>query len=724
MIFSNSKFIKPSAPFVRDFAEKNSCSLFFKEFELDCVPSEVILNVCALGIGYTYINGIRVSDDLFAPPGANYEKTLWYMSYDVTRNLKNGKNTIAVICGNGFLSEDMKNGWSSTEATWRDHPKLICELVSGGEVLLSTDESWKCTLNTQYLMNRFRQGVTVDLRIPLPDSPLFSAEGFGAAVIDSCAPKGIFRPFEAEPIREVETLLPIEVIELDEKTKLYDFGVNMSGFAKLRLKGKAGNVVTVKYCEEIYPDGSRKMNNLDHPHFYKEGEFGVEHIILSGEEVEWHTLMSYYGYRFVHVISDDPDAVLAVTGAFVYENIAKIGGFECSDPFLNKLYACAIQATKSNFFYMPTDCPTREKYGWMNDAQSSAEQFLTNFKAEKMLTHWNQDIRDALDDEKGLPGIVPTHGWGYNWGNGPVSDGSLFEQAYRIYLHTGSIEPLVGNLPYFDRYFDFLDRRCGKGEYPDFGLHDWANPQNNLQKTPLLMITGIYMVKFNRIASLAARLGGKDTKKYDDAAEYWKRKVMADYIGENGESNQDYQTAVAMLIYHEIYDDLAPLARQLQRLVEENNFLHDCGMVGLRHLYMALNKCGLQDHAMRIVTADGYPCYRKWLDEGATTLWEKWDREESKNHQMYSDVVSWLTKTVTGISPDESKPTFEHIEVAPYYFDCIDYAKSHYVSPKGRVEVSWKREENGVTLKITAPCDGYVIYSGNALPKGENVFTV
>ena len=178
MVFLNSKFIKPASPYNREFAEKNSCSLFYKEFELDSIPCEAILNICALGIGYAYINGRKVSEDLFAPPCADYEKTLWYMRYDVTRNLKIGKNTIAVICGNGFFSEDMENGWKSTEAAWRDHPKLICELLFDGKLGLVTDESWKCTLDTQYRMNRFRQGVTVDLRIPMPDSPVFCDKGF------------------------------------------------------------------------------------------------------------------------------------------------------------------------------------------------------------------------------------------------------------------------------------------------------------------------------------------------------------------------------------------------------------------------------------------------------------------------------------------------------------------------------------------------------------------
>ena len=721
-MFSNSYFIKPSEPYRTEFAETNSCPIFYTEFEIEELPQKAVLNVCALGIGYAYVNGKKITDDLFAPPCADYEKTLWYMAYDVTRNLKNGKNTIAVICGNGFLSEDMNNAWKSHEAAWRDHPKLICELEADGKVILGTTNAWKCTMRSPYLMNRFRQGVTFDARIPMPDSKDFSACGFDQAIKDDRAPKGVFRLCECEPIRMIEDLKPIGVLKIDQTTDVYDFGYNSSGFVRIRAKGKAGQVITVKYAEEIYPDGSRKMNNMDHACFYKEGEFAVERFICSGNEDEWHTLMSYYGFRYVQIICEDKTAVLDVTGAFVYQQIEQRSSFECSDPFLNKIFECGIRASKSNFFYMPTDCPTREKYGWMNDAQSSAEQFLTNFHAEKMLIHWNRDIRDALDDEKGLPGIVPTHGWGYHWGNGPVSDGSMFEQAYRIYLHSGLTEPLIGNLPYFKRYFAYLDKRCGKGVYPDFGLYDWANPQGNVQKTPLLMINGIYMVKFNRIAALAARLAHESASEFEEAAEYWKRKVITDYVGENGECNQDYQTAVAMLLYHGIYDDIEPLKRQLARLVEQSNFLHDCGMVGLRHLYIALNICGLQEYAMKIVTADGYPCYRKWIDEGATTLWEKWDRDESKNHQMYSDVLSWMMKTVAGIAPDENKATFESIEISPYYFEGIDYSKAHYDSPKGRVCVDWKRENGIVTLNICAPCDGYVIYDGKPLGKGVHTF--
>ena len=724
MIFSKSSFIKPGAEYKREFAERNSCVIFYKELTVDARPKKAQLNICALGIGYAYINGKRVSKDLFAPPCADYNKTLWYMSYDVTEMLCHGKNTVAVICGNGFFSEDMKNGWDSTEAEWRDHPKLICEIVAEDSVILSSDSSWKCTLDTPYLMNRFRQGVTYDLRIPMPDSPFFSTQGFDQAVVDARAPRGVFRLCQAEPIREIKRFFPVSVIRRGETEAVYDFGVNMSGYAVIRVKGKEGDRVRISYSEEIYPDGTRKMNGMDLPPYYSEGEFAVETLILSGNEAVWSTIMSYYGYRYVTVQCDDPNAVLEVTGAFVYEDIEQTGSFECSDAFLNKLFECGIQATKSNFFYMPTDCPTREKYGWMNDAQSSAEQFLTNFRAEKMLIHWNTDICDALDKEKGLPGIVPTHGWGYHWGNGPVSDGSLFEQMYRVYLHTGNAEPLIGNLPYFDTYFAYLEKRCGKGNYPDFGLHDWANPQGNVQKTPLLLINGVYMVKFYRIAALAASLAGKDASRYESEALSWKNKIIADYIDENGRCKENYQTALAMLIYHEIYDELSPLAEQLKALVEESGFVHDCGMVGLRHLYHALNKCSLQDYAMKIVTARDYPCYRAWLEGGATALWEKWNVEQSKNHQMYSDVLSWLTKTACGISPSDSEETFKQVSVQPYFFDDLDHAAAKTLTPKGEVKVSWRRENGRISLSITAPENGFVRYKNAFLPKGESLFTL
>ena len=250
-MFSNSQFIKPQAPFCKAFAEKNASSVFCKYFHLGKQPKSATLYICALGIGYAYINGKRVSEDLFAPPPSDYEKRLWYMQYDVGALLQEGENVLSVLCGNGFLNEDMQNAWGSTDAPWRDHPKMIATLFIDGMPYLHTDGTWRCSTHTPYLMNRYRQGVVYDARIPAPDSPLFDGRTWDFAIVDGRAPKGVLTPYESEPIRALQTIPPIAVHKRNEKRLIIDFGVNMSGFVRLFTDGKAGTEITVRYGETL-----------------------------------------------------------------------------------------------------------------------------------------------------------------------------------------------------------------------------------------------------------------------------------------------------------------------------------------------------------------------------------------------------------------------------------------------------------------------------------------
>lgn len=721
-MFKHSYFIKPDGDFNKEFSDTNSSPIFFKTFCLDTMPKSAELYVCALGIGYTYINGKRISEDLFSPPPSDYESRLWYVSYDVLPFLKEGDNVICIHCGNGFLNEDMKNGWDSTDASWRDFPKVIAELHTDGECLIGTDDSWSYSLNSPYLMNRYRMGVTYDARIPAPELYPTDVHNVCEAIRDNTAPGGVFTLYDAAPIREWKAVHPVKITPTRSSTRVYDFGITMSGYARIKVCGESGDVITIRYSENMREDGSLYTERSDT--CFLQGEFATERYICNGLPAEWSTLFSYYGFRYVEVHCENESALEDIEAVFVTQTLEQRASFECSDHFLNKLYDCGIRATRSNMFYFPTDCPTREKYGWMNDAQSSSEQILTNFDAESMFLHWNKSICDALKDEKGLPGIVPTHGWGYDWGNGPVSDGSLFEHVYRVYLHSGNKEGLIYNLPYFKRYLAFLKKKEDQNGCIQFGLNDWANPYHKVYNTPLAMINAIYRIKFNRIAALAARLAGESDKEFVDEETRQCALIKKYWILPDGKCAFNEQTALAMLIYHDIYDELEPLKQQLKSCVEAYDFHHNCGMVGLRHLYMALSICGLEDYAMRIIKSRGFPSYSEWIDRGATTLWETWTCTLSKNHHMYSDVLSWMMKTVIGISPDDRVATFKQITVKPYIFDDLQYAKGHYDSPRGRIEVEWHKNGNVVQLEIIAPCDEYVYYNGVALKNGKNTFTV
>ena len=720
--FQHSFFIKPKENFKKEFLEKNPAPIYFKQFQIEVLPRKAELRICALGMGYAYVNQKQVGCDLFAAPPSNYHKRLWYMQYDITSLLNKGNNNIAILCGNGFLNEDMKNAWNSTDASWRDFPKVMAEIIVDNEVYLSTDETWDYTLESPYLMNRYRQGVLYDSRISAPDSNSFNRIDWKKAQKDDFAPQGTLTLYNSEPIRELKVLEPISIEKKNDTTYIIDFGINMSGYIRLFAEGNSGDKIKIRYAETLTETGELYTESIMQRVYFPEGEFATEWFICNGFPFEWSTKFSYYGFRYAEVSCENIQAIKKALGVFVAQDIKNRSGFECSDLFLNKLFSCGIQATKSNLFYMPTDCPTREKYGWMNDAQSSSEQILTNFHAENMFMQWNVNICDAFTDEKGLPGIVPTHGWGYDWGNGPVSDGSLFEHVYRVYLHSGDKSGLIYNLPYFKRYFTFLKNKEDENGFVNFGLHDWANPNKNAKTTPREFINAILRIKFNRIAALAAKLAGESEEEFLMEEKRQISIIKKNWILPDGSCSIKEQTALAMLIYYGLYDDLEPLKHQLKECIETADYHHNCGMVGLRYLYMALNACGLQEDAMRIITAKGYPSYCEWIQRGATTLWEMWDCALSRNHHMYSDVLSWMMKTIVGISPNDNAATFDKMKIKPYFFKMLNFARGYYDAPYGRVFVEWERVGKTIQLKITSPCNNYLYYDDTPLAKGVTEF--
>jgi len=175
----------------------------------------------------------------------------------------------------------------------------------------------------------------------------------------------------------------------------------------------------------------------------------------------------------------------------------------------------------------------------------------------------------------------------------------------------------------------------------------------------------------------------------------------SNYMNPDGTCKINEQTAVAMTVFHDLGNSGA-LKEQLKKLVEEKNFHHNCGMVGLPCLYLALNKCGLAEYAYKIITATGYPSYSQWLDGDATTLWETWQPGNSKNHHMYSDFMSWLMKTLVGINITE--PGYEKVEIKPEFIAELDFCRGYIDTPKGRISVEWKRNADGtVTLDTHVP---------------------
>lgn len=723
-MFESVSFIKPDIPFRK---EDSLAPLFRRSFFYSGEGKKAVLSVCTLGLGRFYLNGKPVTEDIFNAPCSDYSKTLWYHTYDVTDFLQKGENVIAAICGNGWYNENMKTVWEQYLADWRDIPKLIMSLTVDGETLVTSDGEWKYTLSSPVTYNELRCGEHYDARLYDEDwnKVGYDDSAWEGVQLDKTPPTGVFRPCECEPIRECALYAPQKMHLLSGDRVIFDFGQNMSGYIRLRTCQEAGDKILLRYVERINEDFSLCYNHMDDPFFYPETPFQEDEFICNGEDFTYTPLFTYHGFRYVEVTGLKNPSLSNVVAVFVHQDIERRSHFECSDSLLNTLFEAGMMANLSNFFFMPTDCPTREKMGWMNDAQASAEQMLTNFHAERFLEKWEQDIFDAMRADGALPGIVPTAGWGYDWGNGPVSDGSLFEIPHRIYLHTGDDSLLKKAYPYFERYLAYLKEKTDENGEISFGLGDWACPDTEDHEAGLSapFPNKLLLIKFLHIKKLAEERMGKDTADTAAWLEREIRDVKERYLTPDGECVIDQQTPVAMLICFGVYNDLEPLKRQLMRITEELDFHHYCGMVGIRYLYHALSLCGVPEYAYRIITAEGYPSYRNWVEQGMTTLFETWDGDYSRNHHMLSDVTSWMIKNILGIRQASDSVGFRRVELSPVFFEELNYAKGYVDTVKGRVSVSWEREEKKIYLTIDVAEGMTASYEGRLLGSGHYEFT-
>jgi alpha-L-rhamnosidase len=711
MIFENIDFIKADRDYNKSNIRSDPAFMFRKKFYIDKGFMKATLHVAGLGIGYHYINGMLVSPDLFTPATGNYMKTIWYNSYDVTSLLITGDNVSASLLGNGFFNESLKTAWNYDTAPWRAVPRLIYRLVVSYNdhiYTLASDESWKVSADCFITYNQLRSGEHFDSRKYDPDwvIPDHDDSSWENAVLVDKPADVVFRELKSEPVRECTEYPTVRIIKTAKYRYVFDIGQNISGYIRLKIKQKSGDTLIIRYGEQLKDDGSLELNKMDR--FFKQSEFQTDIVICNGKLITWSPRFVYHGFRYVEIegLRREPSHS-AVQGIFVHQDIQRKAFFECSDENINRLYKMCITSTYSNLFYIPTDCPTREKLGWTNDARASCEQMLINFKMDGFYKKYMQDIYDAMLKNGALPGIIPSSGWGYEWGSGPISSGILFEIPYRYYIYTSDASLLKDSYPYFIRHLEYIRNRKDENGFVAYGLCDWAGPYEHLEDSPVpleLTDTIMYFSFINTAIETSKILDIKIEDKWIKEKESTGNIITDKYIDKKGYCTVEEQTALSMLICNGLYNDLIPLKEQLMRNIQKHDFHHYCGMLGLRHLYEALTRCSLSDYAYRIITATGYPSYMDWITKrGATALCETFQESNSQNHHMWSDFIAWLIKNVAGIQPTINDPGFKETLINTYFPDQLDYFNSYIDTPEGRISVSWKRANGLIRYSLSIP---------------------
>jgi alpha-L-rhamnosidase len=535
-------------------------------------------------------------------------------------------------------------------------------------------------------------------------------------------PGGEPRPMEMEPCRVLKKIEPVSFWAVRPDAWVFDMGINMTGWVSVRVSGTSGTAISLRFAEKLTSDGDIDPGNINI--FADPEKFQKDIYILKGTSEEvWEPHFTYHGFQYVQVTGFPGIPQLkSITGCVVHTDLSTRGSFSCANELLNKIQAAARLSTLGNYHGIPTDCPHREKNGWTGDAALSAEQILLNFSPDKGYWKWLQDMVDCQRPNGQLPGIVPTGGWGYNWGSGPAWDSVLILLPWYLYLYRGDKEILSRYYESMKKYIDFVGTMA-TDNIVGFSLGDWCPPEGGPDafKSPLIVTdTAIYAMLCQKVSDIAKILGF-----LDDAGKY--RRLHKNIVTSfnlafvdtaTGEVAGDCQTSYACALYADLV--VGPIREQvidkLVQLVEQNDRHIDCGIIGTKYIMQVLADVGRTDLAYAIATQTTFPGWGHWIMQGATTLWETWNGNASRNHHMYSDISAWFYKCLAGINPDPAEPGFKHVIVKPSPMPDLSWVQCSHESPFGTIICNWRSEQGGgfhLELTIPASCHATVYLPGS-----------
>lgn len=684
-----------------------------RSFHLEALPERAELLICGLGFYELYINGRRITKTLLAPYISNPDDLLYYDNYDLLPWLQEEENVLGVCLGNGFQNNPGGYVWDFDKAHWRGAPEMALRLdmdfPDGESRQIESDESFR-TADSPIYGDDYRNGEYYDARRELPgwSEPGFDDSGWRPAQ-KAPQPRGEAVLSDIEPVAVEREIQPVSVTPLEDGY-LYDFGENNAGVCRLTIQGEEGQTISLYYAERV-KDGRLDRRSVS----FDENDYVQKDIyICKGEGVESYTpLFTYHGFQYVLVKGLRPEQAdkSLLTYMVFHTRLRERGGFACSDETINALQAMVRRSTLSNFHHFPTDCPQREKNGWTADASLSAEHTLLNLEPDRNYHEWLRNIRKAQADNGALPGIVPTGGWGFAWGNGPAWDNVLVNLPYMTYLYRHDREILRENAHAILRYLDYLTTVIREDGLVCCGLGDWCPVGRNADqyKSPLEFTdTVLSMDSCDKAAYIFGELGMEEQKAFALRLYHRLRAAGRERLLDLSTMTAlgRCQTSQAMAIFYSLFDEgeKQEAFRRLLELVHEYDDHMDVGVLGGRVIFHVLSDYGCSDLAYKMIARADYPSYGEWVARGRTTLREDFFPEErnSLNHHFWGDISHWFIRHLAGIRYNPRRAGAE-ADIRPAFVEQLTFAEGWHEAPEGRIAVRWERTDEGIRLHVEAP---------------------
>lgn len=681
-----------------------------RDFTVTGPVARARLYVTALGVHETTINGAPVSPDLLEPANTQHRERVPYATYDVTEQLRAGVNTWGIELGHGIW-----NVFNTPDAPHRfikapcghGAPRALGQLeitdADGRRVVVATDESWDSTLG-EVTFSSWYGGEDHDARRSPGawNRPGADRGGWTTAVVVG-APHGgtALVARQSPPIRHVDTLRTVAVTEPEPGVHVFDLGVNFAGWQELTTSGPAGTTIVMRRGEMLHDDGTVDQRSA--------GGDAWDTFTLAGTGDEtFRPRFVYHGFRYLQVegLATAPDSG-TVTGLVLRAANDAVGSFTTSDPMMSDVHRIVDRSVQSNMYSVLTDCPHREKLGWLDQTHLVFDTVAFGYDVQAHYRKLLQDVADAQQDD----GMIPT----------TAPEDTLFDGAFRhdacwgatlavsswqVYRWYGDDGPMRRHWPAMVAYHDHLSRRAPDGVL-DGGLGDWITPADPATPTAVTQTWALHRIA-THMARIAEALGDDAAAtRYREEAERvagaFHREFFDPATGLYGNGDQAGQ-ALALEAGLVPAGLRAQVLERFVRLVRDADDHVEVGEIGLHAAVEVLSRERRDDVLHDWLQRTDGVSYGAMLRRGATSLPESWTSPRaSQNHYMLGAIGAWFTARVAGISQADGSVGWQDVVIEPALVGDVASASAAFESVRGVIASSWVRDEDGTTLTVQVP---------------------
>jgi alpha-L-rhamnosidase len=699
-----------SGPWGSSVAVTNPAGLLRKTFTVDKSVARARLLTTALGLHETRLNGAKVGADVLAPGWTEYNKRVQYKVYDVTSQIRPGKNALGAYLGSGWYSGFIPwvggnrygpQAWYSAE--------LELTFTDGTRTVVKTDSSWKHAIGPIQSSDLY-MGEKYDARLAIAgwDTPGFNDKAWTAAAQRSGTTPNLVS--QADNGITVQKHLPaVSVTQASPGVWIFDLGQNFTGWNRLKVTGPAGTVVTMRHGEVLNPDGSLYTGNLRMP------GLAVDTYTLAGtgKQEVYEPRFTVHGYRYVEVTGfPGTPTSAAITGMAAWTSAPQPGTLTTSNQMVNQLQKAIVWGERSNMLYVPTDCPSRdERLGWTGDIASFAASSTFNIDMSAFLGKFTTDIMDAQHPDGAFtataPEIIGNLG-AAGWGDAGVIVPFTLWQRY------GDRRVIDQNFTAMTRWVDYLRSTAGADLIRDNdGYGDWLNVEDETARN--IISTAFFGHSARLVAQMAAATGRtSEAAKYGALADQVAAAFTSKFVSGDGTVAGNTQTGYVLPLAFGLLPDslVQPAVNKLVAKVAASGGHLTVGFLGVENLLPVLADHGHADVAYQILLQPSYPGWGYMLSKGATTIWERWNGIKTNgdfndpgmnsfNHYGLGSVGDFLYRQIGGVAP--GSPGYQSLVIGPKPGGGLTSAKAAYETPYGKAVSDWSISGGVFTLRVTVP---------------------